>query len=424
MSSPTVNKGYTYAAHGGSVGSWDTQLNGNIEYQDLNLGGYYPITATSTTAAVTFNSSNATIPSTAQSITFPTSNAQNLFYNLTGAITSSLAINMPAVGSIYVFGNSVSSGVVAVQPTGGSAITLPTSGQTVVVTTSTAAFFAQNAFGAINAISVATSSGITTTGPLTQNSSQYEQLASGPTAARPGGPTAGMFRYNSTLNAIEVWNGTIWQGPGVNPTVQTFTSGTAATYTPTTGMVRIRVRMCGGGGGGGAATFSTGANNGTAGNDSSFESWTAKGGGGGSAGTGGGGAGGGAGGTGGADGTGTKIVRITGGAGNSAYGAANFLSGAGGSNPFGGGGRCSVSGSVGANAAANTGGGGSGGANGASGVGGGGGSGEYVEFWMTAAQVGASKTYTVGAAANGGTAGGQAGGNGAAGIIIIEEFYC
>ncbi len=42
---------------------------------------------------------------------------------------------------------------------------------------------------------------------------------------------------------------------------------------------------------------------------------------------------------------------------------------------------------------------------------------------MTAAQVGANQTYTVGTGGNGGAAGGLAGGNGAAGIIIIEEFY-
>jgi hypothetical protein len=42
---------------------------------------------------------------------------------------------------------------------------------------------------------------------------------------------------------------------------------------------------------------------------------------------------------------------------------------------------------------------------------------------MTAAQVGASQTYTVGGGGNGGSAGGNAGGNGGAGVIIIEEFY-
>ncbi len=42
---------------------------------------------------------------------------------------------------------------------------------------------------------------------------------------------------------------------------------------------------------------------------------------------------------------------------------------------------------------------------------------------MTAAQVGASKTYTVGAKGTGGAAGGRKGGDGADGCIIVEEYY-
>ena len=146
MASPTTNKAYTYPAHGGGVGTWDTNLNGNFEYQDLNLGGYYQLTCSSTTAAVTFNSTYATIPSTATSITFSASLAQNMFYNLTGARSQSLSINMPAVGSIYCFANT-SSGVTTttVLPTGGSGVTLPQSGQVIVTTTSTGANYANNA---------------------------------------------------------------------------------------------------------------------------------------------------------------------------------------------------------------------------------------------------------------------------------------
>ncbi len=224
MASPTTNKGYTYAAHGGSVGSWDTQLNGNIEYQDLNLGGPYPITASTTTAAITYNTSYATIPSTVQSITISASLAQNLFYNVTGTLTSSLNINMPAVGSIYVFGNNITTGssyAVAVQPTGGSAVTLTSGGQAIVVTTSTGANFAQNAFGAISALSLATSSGITATGPITQNSSQYGQIASGDTAARPA-VTAAYFRYNTTLGQPEWSDGVSWYPVGAQPVAAGF----------------------------------------------------------------------------------------------------------------------------------------------------------------------------------------------------------
>lgn len=204
------------------------------------------------------------------------------------------------------------------------------------------------------------------------------------------------------------------------PTVQRFTSGSAQTYTPTTGMVRIRGRMCAGGGGGAAQTTNAGATGGT----TSFGGWTAVGGSGGfsqSSGN----AQGGVGGTGGTNGTGTLVARLNGGSGSggsfaNASGAA-IPAGCGGNNPFGGGGGGGVNNSSGSAGATNTGAGGGGGAGNSGG--GGGGAGEYVEFWMTAAQVGASLTYTVGTGGNGGAAGSQAGSGGAVGQIIVEEFY-
>lgn len=159
MASPTVNKGYEYAVHGGSVGSWDTQLNKNIECQDLNLGGYYQITASSTTSSVTFNSSYATIPSTATSITFSASLAQNMFYDLLGTRSQNLSINMPAVGSIYCFANNSSGATTTtVLPAAGSGVTLPLGLQVIVVTNSTGANYANNP-NTFDSISV--SSGVT-----------------------------------------------------------------------------------------------------------------------------------------------------------------------------------------------------------------------------------------------------------------------
>jgi hypothetical protein len=200
------------------------------------------------------------------------------------------------------------------------------------------------------------------------------------------------------------------------PTIQRFTSGTAQTYTPAANIRAIRVRMVGGGGGGAAQA----TNNGTNGTASSFGTWTADFGDGalvaGSAG--------GAGGTGGTDGTGTLIARFSGQDGGSGHTGAG-ISGGGGSTVFGGGAPARfLNDSAGVAAKANTGSGGSGGNGAAAGsASGAGGAAEYVEFYMTAAQVGASQTYTVGAAGAGGAAGTRAGGNGAAGIIIVEEYY-
>ncbi|HEV8606248.1 MAG TPA: hypothetical protein VGQ99_12820 [Tepidisphaeraceae bacterium] len=228
---------------------------------------------------------------------------------------------------------------------------------------------------------------------------------------------AGTAMKKATLATLA----TLILGQGAAPTVQRFTSGTSQTYTPTAGMVRIKGRITGGGGGGGGGVTNSGQTGGT----TFFGSWTAIGGSGGipdiSAG--------GAGGTGGANGTGTLVARFNGGRGTGGTGgqSAVYASGAGGNNPFGGGGGGkSTSGGTGNDGAPNSGAGGGGGTinAGTQNGGAGGGAGEYVEFWMTAAQVGASQTYTVGAGGAGGTpGGGGVGGAGAAGIIIIEEFY-
>lgn len=198
------------------------------------------------------------------------------------------------------------------------------------------------------------------------------------------------------------------------PTVQTFTSGSGATYTPSAGTLKIRVRMCGGGGGGSA----TNTNNGSNGGSTSFGSWSAGAGSGGTVAS-----NGGLGGSGGSNGTGTLVYRVTGGAGGgAASGTGGGMSGAaGGTNPFQGAGTSGGSGSNGQSAAGNTGGGGQGGGSGGQTQNGsGGGAGEYVEFWVNAP---GATVYTIGGGGGGGAAGVLSGGNGAAGVLIIEEFY-
>ena len=207
--------------------------------------------------------------------------------------------------------------------------------------------------------------------------------------------------------------------PYTQTTIQRFTSGSGATYTPAIGIRHIRVRMVGGGGGGGAVTTNDGVNGG----DSAFATWTAVKGNGGPHGNAAATAGG-AGGTGGTNGTGTLIHRADGMAGQGSDASGPVRTGPGGISFFGGAGSGqNVANAAGLAAKANSGSGGSGGLATAAGEGSGGGAGEYVEFYMSAAQVGASQTYTVGAGGAGGAAGNQAGGAGAAGVIIIEEFY-
>lgn len=210
-------------------------------------------------------------------------------------------------------------------------------------------------------------------------------------------------------------------------TRQVFITGTAATYTTPAGVRQLRVRLFGGGGAG-SGTGTTGPNNGTAGNATSFNSIVAAGG---SAGV---NISGGAGGTG---GTGTASMRMSGIAGGNgaqllANGTNTYLVGGNGAGQGGGvGGGASDSGSAGGAGIVNTGaGGGGGGAQqqsfstiSAYYQGAGGGQGEYVEYNINSPA--GSYTYTVGAVANGGGAGtsGAAGGNGGSGLIVVDEYY-
>lgn len=139
MASPTPNKGYTYPVHGGSVNAWDTPLNADFDQIDLNVGGYYPITATTTTAAITFNTSYATVPSTATSITPNTSIAQNLTYRLSGSISSTMTMLFPEVGSHYIIDNQSTAGTLKVNTVGGtSAVTIAIGGSNLIYTSTVA----------------------------------------------------------------------------------------------------------------------------------------------------------------------------------------------------------------------------------------------------------------------------------------------
>lgn len=243
----------------------------------------------------------------------------------------------------------------------------------------------------------------------------YLASSSGAFTAKIQGPAIGAS-ITLTLPSVA---GTL--ALGVVPTVQILTSGTAATYTPTSVNVKwIKVRMLGGGGGGAAADTAAG-NNGSSGSNTTFDNLTAFG-----------GAGGiwnGAGGSGGAVSVGSGWTDIGSTVGNGGAGwsggnaSANIFSGGqGGAGALGGGSKGDSYAGVGNNGGTNTGSGGAGG--GTNNVnnsipGSGGGAGGYVEAIAAAG----SFTYTVGAGGAGGLFGQKAGGTGGAGKIIVEEFY-
>jgi hypothetical protein len=243
-------------------------------------------------------------------------------------------------------------------------------------------------------------------------------------ATPPGSPTVGMLWWDSTGGQLYLYyddgNTQQWVAAsspsGAAPaaplsTTQVFTSG-SGTYTTPANCRRIEIRMAGSGGGAGGGTGAA-----TAGTASTFGSLTANGG----------GAGGNGGGNGGAGGTATGgDINMTGQDGGDGNGAGNMPSGAGGHNAgfCGGGASRNPGGGLTGNAGKpNSGGGGGAGSGGASGPAAGGGAGGYLEKAIN--NPAATYAYAVGAGGNGGPASGAwaTGGAGAAGIIIVKEYY-
>lgn len=229
-----------------------------------------------------------------------------------------------------------------------------------------------------------------------------------------------IVRADTTANMIVV---DYVRAAARTPTRQVLLSGTSATYTTAIGATRLHIRMAGGGAGsGGSAPGTSGGNAG----DSSFNAITAKGATGGTVGTGSANAfvAGGAGGTGGAGSASVRIPGQNGGAGQPYNANYNMgAGGAGGNSPFGGAGASPAGSANGQAAATNSGSGASGASinSGSASGGGGGGAGEYVEIVITSPA--ATYTYSVGTAGAAGTGTIQAGAAGAAGIIIVDEFY-
>lgn len=327
----------------------------------------------------------------------------------TATSINKVAITAPATGSTLTIANGKTLTVSATLGFGGSdgtSFVFPGSG-TVLTADSTATLTGKtyDTAGTGNAFKIAGVgiSAVTGTGAAVLATSAA--LVGTPTTPTP--PNAD--------NSTQIINSAWFQANAVNqsttgPTVQTLTSGTAATYTRPAGVKWIWVRMVGGGaaggggGSGGTTTFnSVNAAGGSVGNTSVT--------------------GGALGGAGGSGGSGSATLRKAGAAAVSGISDGTYgVGGAGAASVFGGsgkGGAGSGGGATGSGAAANTGAGGGGGGVDGVGAGGGGGAGEYVELII--ANPSASYTYTIG---SGGTGGGvNSGGAGGSGVVIVTEFY-
>lgn len=248
------------------------------------------------------------------------------------------------------------------------------------------------------------SSAVTTTGTLT---AALKTQTAGTFLA---GPTSGAAA-TPTFRALQ------------SPTVQSFTTGTAATYTAPAGVLWLEVEMIGGGGGGGGS-IATGAANGTSGGATSFSVFggaailTANGG------------------TfGGNNNTFTTAAGGTATISSPAYGTpVSGATGSGSNNvstnaglpgaasPFAGGGGGGGSGQPGAAAPANSGAGGGAGSFTGQSPGASGAAGGYI-YAIIPAPISATYNYTIGAKGTGGSGTGSVGGNGGDGYLRITEHY-
>lgn len=176
---------------------------------------------------------------------------------------SDLALKEATVGDLLNSGLSITTGAIAGN-TGANLVITPaaTFALSVAGNLSTTANFAVTGTSTLTG-NVTASGTLTVTGNATFNTTEAIKIPVGTTGQRPGTPVAGQFRYNSTLDEAEVYNGTLWKAVGGGPfdatgggitTVDGYKIHTfivSGTFTPDlTKEGKIEVLVVGGGGGG------------------------------------------------------------------------------------------------------------------------------------------------------------------------------
>lgn len=121
----TTNKGYTEPTVGGDVGTWGGELNADLVIIDSNLGG------------------NLAKSITVADVTLSATEAQNLSYTLTGALTGNRNLIFPAAqgGFFKIYNNTTGTFTVTAKVSGGTGVIVQQGAQTAVWSDATNMYF-------------------------------------------------------------------------------------------------------------------------------------------------------------------------------------------------------------------------------------------------------------------------------------------
>ena len=207
---------------GDQSGTWGTTTNTNLgTLLEQAVTGYQAISIGALTSYTLTNLNGVT------------DQARNAVLSFTGTLTSVCAITAPAVAKMYVVNNATAGGfgITFNTSASGSSVTIPNGATYIIYSDATNFYFASNYYSANVNITGGTIGGTTTynnTGGLyTFGGTGALTLPSGTTDQEPGTPVAGMFRFNTSTNVFEGYNGTAW-GPigGGNSTANGFWQNT------------------------------------------------------------------------------------------------------------------------------------------------------------------------------------------------------
>jgi hypothetical protein len=113
----TTNKAFAIPIRGSDVGTWDVPINGDFTSIDSLLGAGHAVSLSST------------------NVTLSQSDANNLYFNLTGALLADVEVIFPAIGGIFVISNQTTGShtVTVLTSAGGSTGVEVAQGETVIV---------------------------------------------------------------------------------------------------------------------------------------------------------------------------------------------------------------------------------------------------------------------------------------------------